>query len=125
MAAEKLNWGTKVRNKGVNADGRLSAEEANDLQAKFNANAEQLDAASLGGNFEPINFTDAEGLVEIEFTEEMIALFPRPNTRAFMVDGDAETEISDYLMTINKTDNVITSIVLDGIFGTGYIILTN
>lgn len=123
--AQKLNWGTKVRNEGKTAAGRLSAEEANDLQAKFNANADQLDAASFGGNFEPIPFTDAEGLVTINFTEEMIALFPRPNTRAFMVDGDAETEISDYLMTINKTDNVITSIVLDGIFGTGYIILTN
>lgn len=123
--AQKLNWGTKVRNKGVNAAGRLSAEEANDLQAKFNANAEQLEAASLGGNFEPINFTDAEGLVTINFTEEMVALFPRPNTRAFSVVGGVETEIINYITTINKTDNVITSIVLDGIFGTGYIILTN
>ena len=123
--AQKLNWGTKVRNEGTTPSGRLSAEEANDLQAKFNANADQLEVASFGGNFEPIEFTDASGLVTINFTEEMSELFPRPNTRAFNVDVGEETEIINYITTINKTEGNITSITLDGIFGTGYILLTN
>lgn len=123
--AQKLNWGIKVRNEGKTAAGRLSAEEANDLQAKFNANADQLDAASFGGNFEPIPFTDAEGLVTINFTEEMVDQFPRPNTTAFNVVGEVETEITNYITTITKENDIIQSITLDGIFGTGYILLTN
>lgn len=76
--------------------------------------------------FENIPFENAEGLVEIDFiANDRFAKFPRPKTTAFMVDGDTETEITGYLTTITKEEGIIQSITLDGIFGTGYILLTN
>lgn len=43
MAAEKINWGTKVVNNGSTADGRFSAVEANELHEKFNSHADDID----------------------------------------------------------------------------------
>lgn len=127
MAAEKLEWEDKSTAipSPLAPTQKFTSGEANDLRDKFNANADLLDAAIFGGYFEKVTFTDADGLIEIPFTEEMHTKFPRPKTTAFMVDGDTETEITGYLTTITKENEIIQSITLDGIFGTGYILLTN
>lgn len=81
---------------------------------------------------EQIDFADATGILTITFDDERRANFPRPKTQAFSVvvideeTGETEdVEILGYLPTITKENDIIQSIKLDGIFGTGYILLTN
>ena len=82
--AQKLNWGNKVRNEGKTAAGRLSAEEANDLQAKFNANAGQLDLATNGLSSETERATSAEEFLDEKINTEIT------NTIEYVNQGDEQ-----------------------------------
>lgn len=82
-------------------------------------------------SFELISFDDADGIVTIDFSiNDREALFPRPNIDVFNIVEVNETTIKDvrilgYSEEIVKVDGTIDEVVLDGIFGAGYILLTN
>lgn len=91
MAADKLNWGVKIRDEGKTPRGRMSAEEANDLQAKFNANADLLDAKAssdyvneqIGNTVEYVNQGDEQNASAI--SNLSTATLPTPSDETFII----------------------------------------
>lgn len=77
--------------------------------------------------YEVIPFSGADGPLSIDFTVgDRESVFPRPKLEAFNTpDEDTEIKISGFQQVIKKNSNNIVTIELDGIFASGYILLTN
>lgn len=127
--ADRITYEDKVVNGGATPSGRFIDSDADEIKAVVNQHANQLESLQIGGNYESIPFVNATGIVTISFTEEneRIAKFPRPKTQVWNTfeDSEDEEEITGYKPTLEKEGGIIQFLELDGIFGTGYIILTN
>jgi len=84
---------------------------------------EEIDAKLY---FEKINFTASNGLQLIDFTLNQRGIkFTNFAIKVFNVAGNIETEVKGFSNTVTKASGLVTSVSLDGIFGNGYILITN
>lgn len=71
-----------------------------------------------------VTFSGATGSVVVDFTiNNRQSLFPFPHFEVWTVDGSTETLVNGYGVIKSKTSGLITSITLEGVFGSGYILI--
>lgn len=107
----------------IDANGYIVGGVNDEYWFKDGYEDENLVLKSANIPFEVIPFTDADGVIEIDMTNRQRFFIPKTN--AYNVTGDNEDLINGYAQRLVRVNDVIESITLDGIFGNGYILLTN
>lgn len=73
---------------------------------------------------EKIDYTSASGVYSIDFTiNNRQSFFPYPKIEIWSVDGSTDTLVQNVGIAKNRTLGLITNISLDGVFGSGYILI--
>ena len=82
-----------------------------------------LEAANVS---ERVPFTDVEGTIEIDFTvsSRNVKYVPEKALAYYVIDGKSVL-VEGYSISIDPSSGLVSTLILDGLFGTGYVLLTN